>query len=146
VWDAWLEPVLGGTKAAEHHAVSEELFLMALTIAIAAAGVFIAFILYGRQSEIPGRIARTAVYKLLADKYYIDELYDRLFVQPFAAFSAWLARRFDPGFIDGVVNGVAASVRARSLSWRRLQSGNVQHYLFAFLAGTLLIFAYFLRW
>jgi NADH-quinone oxidoreductase subunit L len=144
VWDAWLQPVLGGSKA-EHHAVSEELFLMALTIAIAATGIFIAFVLYGRQSEIPERIARSAIYKLLANKYYIDELYDRLLVQPFTALSAWLARRFDPGFIDGVVNGVAASVRARSLSWRRLQSGNVQHYLFAFLAGAILVFAYLLR-
>ncbi|MGH7769057.1 MAG: NADH-quinone oxidoreductase subunit L, partial [Candidatus Binatia bacterium] len=145
LWDAWLQPVLGGPEA-EHHAVSEELFLMALTIAIAAAGIFIAFVLYGRRSEIPERIASSAICKLLANKYYIDELYDRLLVQPFTALSAWLARRFDPGFIDGIVNGVAASVRARSLSWRRLQSGNVQHYLFAFLAGTLLIFAYFLRW
>jgi NADH-quinone oxidoreductase subunit L len=146
VWDHWLQPVFGGPKAAQHHAVSEELFLMALTIGLAALGIFIAFLLYGHDSKISERIEASAIYQVLADKYYVDELYDRLLLRPFTAWSHWLARRFDPGFIDGVVNGVAASMRARSLSWRRLQSGNVQHYLFAFLAGTLLIFAYFLRW
>jgi NADH-quinone oxidoreductase subunit L len=145
VWDAWLQPVLGAHKA-EHHALSEELFLMALTVGIAALGILVAFLLYGRDSRIAERIAGSALYKLLANKYYVDELYDRLFVQPFTACSAWLARRFDPGFIDGIVNGVAGRVRASSLSWRRLQSGNVQHYLFAFLAGAILVFAYLLRW
>jgi NADH-quinone oxidoreductase subunit L len=144
VWDHWLGPVLGGHEP--HHAVSEEIFLMALTVGLAALGIFLAFLLYGRDSEISRRIEASPLYQVLAGKYYVDELYDRLTVQPFTAFSAWLARRFDPGVIDGAVNGAAASVRARSLSWRRLQSGNVQHYLFAFLAGTLLLFAFFLRW
>jgi NADH-quinone oxidoreductase subunit L len=146
VWDAWLGPVLGAEKAAEHAAVGEEILLMALTIGIAAVGILVAFLLYGRDSRIPERIEVGAIYKLLANKYYIDELYDRLFVEPFTVCSAWLARRFDPGFIDGIVNGIAGRVRASSLSWRRLQSGNVQHYLFAFLAGALLVFAYLLRW
>jgi NADH-quinone oxidoreductase subunit L len=145
VWDAWLQPVLGAHKA-EPHALSEELFLMALTVGIAALGILAAFLLYGRDNRIAERIAGGAIYKLLDNKYYVDELYDRLFVQPFTACSSWLARRFDPGFIDGIVNGVAGRVRASSLSWRRLQSGNVQHYLFAFLAGALLVFAYLLRW
>jgi NADH-quinone oxidoreductase subunit L len=144
VWDAWLQPILGAPKTAEHAAVNDELFLTAITLGIAALGIFVAFVFYGRDRKIAERAS--GIYKLLANKYYVDEFYDRLFVRPFTASSVWLARRFDPGFIDGIVNGVAASVRATSLSWRRLQSGNVQHYLFAFLAGTLLIFAYFLRW
>jgi len=145
VWDAWLGPVLGGHEAAARHAVGEEIFLMALTIGLAALGIFVAYLLYGRDDKIAERIEAGAIYKVLAGKYYVDELYDRFFVRPFTACSNRLARRFDPGFIDGAVNGVAASVRARSLSWRRLQSGNVQHYLFAFLAGTILILAYFLK-
>jgi NADH-quinone oxidoreductase subunit L len=146
VWDAWLQPIFGAAKTGEHAAVNDELFLTAITLGIAALGILIAFLLYCRESKIAARIAAGPIYKLLVGKYYVDEFYDRLFVRPFTACARWLARRFDPGFIDGIVNGVAASVRATSLSWRRLQSGNVQHYLFAFLAGTLLIFAYFLRW
>jgi NADH-quinone oxidoreductase subunit L len=146
VWDAWLQPIFGAPKTAKHAAVHDELILTAITLGIAALGIFVAFVFYGRESRIAERIAATGLYRWLAGKYYVDEFYDRLFVRPFAACARWLALRFDPGFIDGIVNGVAASVRATSLSWRRLQSGNVQHYLFAFLAGTLLIFAYFLRW
>ena len=141
-----MQPIFGAPKTAAHAAVNDELFLTAITLGIAALGIFVAFVFYGRESRIAERIAATGLYRWLAGKYYVDEFYDRLFVRPFAACAGWLARSFDPGFIDGIVNGVAASVRATSLSWRRLQSGNVQHYLFAFLAGTLLIFAYFLRW
>jgi NADH-quinone oxidoreductase subunit L len=146
VWDSWLQPVLGAHEAAAHAAAGEEMFLTALTLAIAALGIAGAFVLYGRENKIAERIAASDIYRVLTNKYYVDEIYDRLFVAPFTACSLWLARRFDPGLIDGIVNGVAASVRATSLSWRRLQSGNVQHYLFAFLVGTLLLFAYFLRW
>jgi NADH-quinone oxidoreductase subunit L len=99
---------------------------------------------YGRESRIAARIAASPIYQLLANKYYVDEIYDRFFVRPFTACATWLARRFDPGVIDGIVNGVAGGVRASSLTWRRIQSGNVQHYLFAFLAGTILILVYFL--
>ena len=144
VWDHWLQPVFGAQKTAEHAAGVDEMFLTELTLGIAALGIVVAFVLYGRSRK--SAEGSGGIYQLLADKYYVDELYDRLFVRPFTACALWLARSFDPGFIDGIVNGVADSVRATSLSWRRLQSGNVQHYLFAFLAGALLIFAYFLRW
>ncbi|HEY2989003.1 MAG TPA: NADH-quinone oxidoreductase subunit L [Candidatus Binatia bacterium] len=144
VWDRWLQPVLGAEKAVAHAAAGEEILLMALTILLAAGGILFAFMFYGRESRIAARIAASPIYQLLANKYYVDEIYDRLFVRPFTAWATWLARRFDPGVIDGIVNGVAGGVRASSLTWRRIQSGNVQHYLFAFLAGTILILVYFL--
>ena len=144
VWDPWLQSVLGVQEAVDDAAPGGELFLMALTLGIAALGFLLAFLLYGRESRVAERIAATTIYRWLAHKYYVDEIYDCVFVRPFTACARWLAQIFDPGFIDGFVNGVASTIRAGSLSWRRIQSGDVQHYLFAFLAGTLLIFAYLL--
>ncbi|HEX9444698.1 MAG TPA: NADH-quinone oxidoreductase subunit L [Candidatus Binatia bacterium] len=146
VWDPWLEPVLGAPVAAGHGAAADETFLTLLTVGIAAVGILLAFFLYGRRSRIAERLSATALYRVLAHKYYVDELYDFLLVRPLTAGAGWLARRFDPAVVDGAVNGVAAAVRAVSLSWRRLQTGNVQHYLFAFLAGTIVVFVYLLGW
>ena len=142
VWDPWLQAVLGAGNPAEHgEAVNEALFV-GLTVGIAVIGIALAYFIYGRER----RIAEGGpVWRVLAHKYYIDELYDFLFVRPFTAAANWLARAFDPRFVDGAVNGVAGLVRGISASGRRLQSGNVQHYLFAFLLGTILIFVFWLR-
>ena len=51
-------------------------------------------------------VARNPLHKLLIKKYYVDEIYDALFVKPIYRLSLWLARVFDPGLIDGIVNGV----------------------------------------
>ena len=142
VWDPWLQAVLGAGNPAEHgEAVNEALFV-GLTVGIAVIGIALAYFIYGRER----RLAEGGpVWRVLAHKYYIDELYDFLFVRPFTAAANWLARAFDPRFVDGAVNGVAGLVRGISASGRRLQSGNVQHYLFAFLLGTILIFVFWLR-
>jgi NADH-quinone oxidoreductase subunit L len=144
VWDPWLAGVLGRTNPAEHGEAANEMLLLVVTVGLAAAGIALAYFIYGRER----RAAREEgpLWRVLAHKYYIDELYDRVFVLPFAALANWLARVFDPEVIDGAVNGVADAVRALSGAGRRLQSGNVQHYLFAFLIGTILVFVYWLRW
>jgi NADH-quinone oxidoreductase subunit L len=143
VWDPWLQAVLGRTNPAEQGEVPNEMLLVVLTVGLAVLAIALAYFLYGRE-----RRAREggSLWQVLAQKYYIDELYDALFVRPFTAAANWLARVFDPAVIDGAVNGVAGVVRAVSGSGRRLQSGNVQHYLFAFLIGTILVFVYWLRW
>ncbi|HEY6197286.1 MAG TPA: NADH-quinone oxidoreductase subunit L [Candidatus Binatia bacterium] len=142
VWDPWLQAVLGAGNPAEHGEAVNEALLVGLTVGIAVIGIALAYFIYGRER----RLAEGGpVWRVLAHKYYIDELYDFLFVRPFTAAANWLARAFDPRFVDGAVNGVAGLVRGISASGRRLQSGNVQHYLFAFLLGTILIFVFWLR-
>src|SRR5262249_1198747 len=141
-WDPWLQAVLGAGNPTEHGAAVNETLLVGLTVALAVIGIALAYLVYGRQRRVA---EGGALWRVLAHKYYIDELYDLLFVRPFTAAANWLARAFDPGLIDGAVNGLAGLVRGISASGRRLQSGNVQHYLFAFLLGTILIFVFWLR-
>jgi NADH-quinone oxidoreductase subunit L len=143
-WDHWLEPVFAGAGGPPHGELFKELLLMGLTLGIAALGFLLAYLGYGPATRGAERLASFAGFGVLRDKYYVDEFYDFVFVRPFTRSADWLARRFDIGFIDGIVNGVAESVRGSSLFWRRLQSGNIQHYLLSFLAGTLLVLAYYL--
>ncbi len=146
-WDQWLQPIFGGVHEAAHGSQSDEINLMLLTLALSGLGLLIAFVSYCRPSKLPDRFASLAgggPYRLLFNKYYIDELYDVVIVRPFTTCSQWLAQVFDPGVIDGLVNGIAKGARGFSLIWREAQTGNVQHYLAGFLAGTVALLAYFL--
>lgn len=143
-WDHWLEPVFGAKGEIPHGEVSQEILLMALTLGIGAMGFLLAYLWYGRDGKAAGRLPSGWLYSWFSNKYYVDECYDFLLVRPFTWCAGWMAHSFDPGFIDGFVNGVANRVRGNSLFWRQVQTGNIQHYLFGFLAGTVLILAYYL--
>ncbi|MEK6602565.1 MAG: NADH-quinone oxidoreductase subunit L [Candidatus Binatota bacterium] len=146
-WDHWLKPLLGVPEAAHHENASQEIFFMFLTMTVAGAGFYLAYLSYYRGAKFPERLSSWAggiPHRWLVNKYYIDEIYDLLLVRPFTGFSSWLANIFDLAVIDGIVNGVADRVRASGLFWRQLQSGNIQHYLLGFLTGTLAILAYYL--
>jgi NADH-quinone oxidoreductase subunit L len=99
---------------------------------------------------LPARLASRfpTLHTLLANKYYVDELYDALIVRPLVRFSdAVLFRTIDAGAIDGVaVNGTARAVQLFAASGlRRLQSGLAQGYVVSMLAGTAAILWYLLR-
>ena len=146
-WDQWLAPIFGAAQEAGHGSLDTEMTLMLLTLAIVGLGILLAYISYCRGAKVPERFSTLAgggPYRLLLNKYYIDELYDSLIVRPFTAISRALAQSFDPKVIDGTVNGVAASARGLSSIWRGMQTGNVQHYLVGFIAGTLALLAYYL--
>ncbi|MFQ5849184.1 MAG: NADH-quinone oxidoreductase subunit L [Candidatus Binatia bacterium] len=147
VWAPWLQPVFSAQEETLHVEKSKELVLMSLTLVVAGLGFFLAYLSYYRTPKLPERLCSWAggfPYRCLANKYYIDEIYDFLLVRPFTGCSRWLANIFDLSMIDGIVNGVANRIGASSLFWRQLQTGNVQHYLLGFLAGVLLILAYYL--
>src|SRR5678816_1544322 len=124
-WDHWLEPIFG---VQEHHgAVSTELAVTFITLAVVAAGIYLAYSLYGKPRAQGAAKPTGLLYDLSLNKYYIDELYDVIFVRPFTAMSQFFASIVDPWVIDGAVNGVAATARGVSTIWRGLQTGNVQH-------------------
>ncbi|MCZ6905753.1 MAG: NADH-quinone oxidoreductase subunit L [Deltaproteobacteria bacterium] len=145
-FEEWLEPVLGGHTEG-HGSAALEGILMAFSVAVASAGFLLAYLLYYRRTLSPERLSSWAAglpYRLALNKYYIDEIYDSLLVRPFTACATWFSDTFDVTVIDQSINAIAARVRASSLLWRQLQTGNVQHYLLGVLTGTLLILSYYL--
>ena len=107
-------------------------------------GFYLAYRRYGRiDAKLTGDVDEGALlYRLSLNKYYIDEFYDRVVVRPFTACAQFFAQVVDPSVIDGAVNGIATATRVASSIWAGLQTGNVQHYLAAFLIGTLALLAY----
>jgi NADH-quinone oxidoreductase subunit L len=112
-FERFLRPVLaevGGLGSGEHGlGLSLELLLIALSVGVAVAGLLFAWRVYGGRRGLAGDEAfarRTPwLYRLLARKYYVDELYDATVVRGTWA-TARALFRFDAGFIDGfLVNG-----------------------------------------
>jgi len=144
-WDRWLAPIFGAQT--HHGSLESEILVTAATLALVGAAIYLAYLRHGRAVATMTQEAEPragAFYRLLLNKYYVDELYDRAVVRPFTASSAWLARVFDPLVIDGIANGIAGTARRASELWQGLQTGNVQHYLVGFLVGTLALLGYYI--
>ena len=120
-------------------------FLMVVTTSVALAGIAWAWLLYVRLPDLPGRIATAArwIYDVLWNKYWIDQVYETLFLEPYRTASRFFWRGVDSVLIDGVVNGVGLGVSAAALSWRRLQTGNVQNYALSMVVGAVAVLSYY---
>ncbi len=116
-------------------------FVMGLSIGVSLLGIGLAYSIYilHRRFLPEGIRAQFGwLYRLLMNKYYIDEIYEAVFVQPFLRLCR-LSFRFDMAAIDGVVNGIANLVRRAGGILRRLQSGFVQNYLLIQTIGVLIV-------
>jgi NADH-quinone oxidoreductase subunit L len=145
--------VAGGLQAsgAETEAEAEdaalELRLMAISSAIAIAGVALAAFIWLRRRDLAAAIATRfrGLYRLLLNKYYVDEVYDAAIVKPIRAGSEHvLWQGVDVGVIDGAVNGAALVVATGSGVLRRLQTGSVRAYAGSMFIGVIVILGYYL--
>jgi NADH-quinone oxidoreductase subunit L len=147
-FEHFLEPVVGDAREilTTPSAMSSGGWLwggVAAAIAVFLIGWALARSLYLKNPEKPAQIAARAggLYRLVFNKYFVDEIYDFLIIRPIHAFSVFLWKIFDDLIIDGLgVNGPAKVLRSLGGVGRRLQSGNAQAYafwLFAGLAGAL---------
>jgi NADH-quinone oxidoreductase subunit L len=158
--DAFLEPSFhapGGAEAAvvepaaaageAHDDTALELSLMGLSTLVAFAGIGLATMLYLRRPGAAASLANRfrAAHGLLLNKYYVDELYEAVIVQPVRRLSTGvLWRVVDAGVVDGIVNGVGLAVRGWSAVLRRLQTGSVRAYAMSMFLAAVAIVGYYL--
>jgi len=141
----YLAPALAAPSVHQGHPTATVMFLMVVTTSVALGGIASAWLLYVRLPDLPGRIATVAqgIYNVLWNKYWIDQVYETLFLGPYRTASRFLWQGVDSAVIDGIVNGVGRGVSASALSWRRLQTGNVQNYALGMVVGAVGILSYY---
>jgi NADH-quinone oxidoreductase subunit L len=145
--DHWLEPVLAPmalllNPLRQPHG-STEMALVAGAIAIAAVGLAAGYLVTSRrETPTPATApAEAGLGKLLANKYYVDEIYQKVFVNPTVWFSRTvLWRGLDAGLIDRFAVGGSARL-AKGLGWigSQLQNGQVAFYVTIFTIGVVLV-------
>ena len=142
-----IENCLPGEERGEPEDAGLELTLMGVSSLIALAGIGLAWFLWIKNREMPGRLATqfSGVHQLLLNKYYVDEVYDATLVQPIKLVSQeGLWRGFDVKVVDGAVNGAGYLVSGVSILLRLVQNGSVKTYAASTFLGAVTILAYFL--
>jgi NADH-quinone oxidoreductase subunit L len=110
------------------------------------AGFVIAYAYYIAVPSLPAATANAfrPLYLFLLNKWYFDELYDRIFVKPAFWLGNVLWKVGDVKIINGLIDGTAAGVYAVTQRAVRLQTGYVYHYAFVMLIGVALLITYFM--
>ena len=116
-------------------------------LVVGIAGIALAYVFYIAAPGLPGRMAERfrAIYLFLLNKWYFDELYDRLFVRPAFVLGRGFWKSGDGAIIDGVgPDGIAAATLDIARRATRLQSGYLHHYAFAMLIGVVVLITWYL--
>jgi NADH-quinone oxidoreductase subunit L len=174
-FEQWLEPAFASAAVeAAHegaHDASVEWILMGVSVAVALLGISIARYFYHHRPEIPDSLEKSfkPLHGVLQNKWYVDELYDFLFVNGFAKGGGRVLGAFDRNVIDGGVNGAGWLTRLSSTisiwwdTWiidgavrlgslivklssypvRIVQTGRVQAYALFVVVGALAFFGYY---
>jgi len=178
LFEHWLEPVFEPVQAvaaageeAAHHSAGLEIGMAAVSVAIAVIGFLIAYTTYAKKSDRAARVSAQfkGLYQALLNKWYVDELYDALWVNRAKDLGRGLWR-FDSKIVDGLVNDAAVGtvqsavgsgwwdrwivdgvVRfaggfVKTASWpiRLSETGYTQNYALVMIFGVLLLVGYVL--
>jgi len=137
----FLGPVVEAAGVVEHAPeLATILLLAAVSVAAGVVGIAIGVLMYVRHRPDPAAVARAAgpLYRLLVNKYYIDELYDHRIVEAARAI-AGASWAFDIHIIDGLANRLGWALAMGGQGLRRLQTGIVGNYALTIMAGLLLM-------
>jgi NADH-quinone oxidoreductase subunit L len=123
-----------------------EFLMMGISVIIALIGIGIAYLFYVKNPALPKQLAekQKGLYTLVFNKYYIDELYEILFINSLKRLGTGLWRGFDDFVIDGAVNGTAYLIGLISGAMRKIQTGLVQNYAFAMIVGGVILVCYYI--
>jgi len=133
---------------AEHGAHGWYHFVFTAPFWLAVGGIGLAYAMYFRETTVPVKIAAAAgpLYTFLLNKWYWDELYEKVFIRPARCLGTILWQKGDLGMIDkGVIHGgVVAFILAGAARMRAMQTGMVFHYAFAMVIGVFGFLTYLL--
>ncbi len=148
-FEQWLDPVFTRTNVitegvlhSGEHGVSIELLLLVISVLVALTVVFYSFKKFSKKEKFP---PETGFGKILENKYYLDEIYDKAIVEPIRNVSdKILWGILDIKVIDSFINGLANYITKLSTDWRRIQTGVIQDYAILAIGGVVVIIFYLL--
>ncbi len=139
--EAFLEPIFAQSNSiAAKHEMSHatEYMLMGVSVVGALIALLYAWNKFNKYQKTDSE--ETGIGKVLANKWYIDELYDSVILKPIQSLAAFFSNVIEKNFIDGFVNGVGKAVNYGSRQIRLLQNGLVGTYVLLMVFGILVLF------
>ena len=117
---------------------STEYMLMAVSVIGALIALIYAWNKYSKYQKTMAE--PTGFAKILANKWYVDELYNGMIISPLKSLSVFFNNIIEKKVIDGMVNGTGKAVNYGSRQLRWLQSGQVGAYILLIVIGILILF------
>jgi NADH-quinone oxidoreductase subunit L len=166
--EEWFAPVFGEhAQAVEAYSTGTELLFMALSVGMAGVGFAVAYAMYYAKVLAPETFSEVAggwIYRLVYNKYYIDELYNATFINgtllltricagfdryvidnivdgsaALTRLVSWIEGLFDNYVIDGIVNRLADGTIVVGNRFRQLQTGSINGYLYVIVVGVVVV-------
>lgn len=132
--NGFLSPILP-SAGAEHPPVSTQIIVMVISTVIALAGLGLAYFKYIRKSEVPAEDNKiTGFAKVLYNKYYIDEIYNAVFVKPLYSLAAFFDKYMEQ-WLKGFFNLSNSATNSVSPYFKKVQNGSLGFYMFFFVLG-----------
>jgi len=150
-WNAYagsfsLHHLFSGTGITDHGHHAGVGWVLWASIIAAAAGIALSWSISLRGAWDPERIrAARVIGRIFERKYWVDEIYDTLFVKSLSHFSRYCRVQLDEAGIDGGVNWVRALLSSGSTGLRRFQAGSLQGYLAIMISAIVVVLAIILR-
>ncbi len=139
------EMIINGSEDAHETGATIELILVAISVAVAISGIFIARTIFLTGKKVPdAEESRTGIGRILSKKYYVDEFYHNFIVEPIVLLGKFLADHVERNFLDLILRGTGRFAVAISLVLRRVQTGIVVDYAILIVLGTVVILSFFL--
>ncbi len=135
----FLKPVLTTENTFELSS-SKDYMLMGVSVAVAVIAILIALAKYIKKPELG---EPKGLGKVLANKWYVDEIYNAIIVNPLAALGAFFKNVVDKSGIDGFVNGVGTFIQYSSRRLRLVQNGKVGSYILMMVFSLLVLWCVF---
>jgi NADH-quinone oxidoreductase subunit L len=141
----FLEPVIDVHHEA-HLSLGTEWILILFSVAVALLGIYLAYIFYIKKPQTPHNLVSKfpSLYRLLFNKYYMDEIYEATIVRPLVKGSELVYDNFDLKVIDGAANGSAKATGFFGKIFSYFQTGLIKDYALIFLLGVILLLGYLL--
>jgi NADH-quinone oxidoreductase subunit L len=139
----FLSPVFLKTSALSS---SIELKTMLVSFIFSLGGIATAWYFYIVNPSLPGIIKKNVagLYRLLLNKYFVDEVYERIFVLPGKKIASFFSDVFDTKYIDGAVNETGKWIKINSEQWKKIQTGYLRDYVLIILIGGIILLGFFI--
>ena len=140
---SWLEPVITGRVGIHEISHTTEWILMGITTAIILGIIYYSYRKYAVNKAIaPADDKIHGLNKTFANKFYVDEIYDTVIVEP-VQFGSRVAHDYmEKSFIDRIVEGFGSIVKGLANMLRKTQDGNLEIYLLGMVIGAIALFLY----
>jgi NADH-quinone oxidoreductase subunit L len=138
--DEFLAPIIFKTSH-EEASHTFEIMLMSVSVVLLAVIMYATYSYYVTKKVKPEEDSEEldSFAKLLANKYYVDEVYAALITKPLDKLAAFVYKYIDQGLIDGTVNGTGTALNNVSGQLRKIQTGHIGAYVFAMVIGIITI-------